>query len=73
LDIELTEQTRFALDEYLRLSGRKSGDFLFAGRGGRDRGLTTDNTRVWSVNGSRPSASTPQNTARIHFDEPKRR
>jgi integrase len=28
---ELTEQTRQALDDYLRLTGRKAGDFLFAG------------------------------------------
>jgi integrase len=38
---ELTEQTRQALDEYLRLSQRKPGEFLFAGRGGSGRGLTT--------------------------------
>ena len=38
---ELTEQTRLALDEYLRATGRKAGDFLFAGRGGSRRGLTT--------------------------------
>src|SRR5258705_7757445 len=38
---ELTEQTRLALDEYLRVTGRKAGDFLFAGRGGSRRGLTT--------------------------------
>src|SRR5258708_11381385 len=38
---ELTEQTRQALDDYLRLRGRRAGDFLFAGRGGRGRGLTT--------------------------------
>src|SRR5207342_1236714 len=31
---ELTEQTRQALDDYLRLTNRKSGEFLFAGRGG---------------------------------------
>ena len=39
---ELTEQTRQAIDEYLRLNCRKPGDFLFAGRGdnGCD-GLTT--------------------------------
>ena len=39
---ELTDQTRLAIDEYLRLTGRKPGQFLFAGR--RDdgiRGLTT--------------------------------
>jgi integrase len=38
---ELTEQTRQALDEYLRRTGRKAGDFLFAGRAKPDRGLTT--------------------------------
>jgi integrase len=36
---ELTEQTRQAIDEYLRMTRRKPGDFLFAGRG--DGGLTT--------------------------------
>lgn len=30
---ELTDQTRQAIDEYLRLTGRKPGQFLFAGRG----------------------------------------
>jgi integrase len=38
---ELTDQTRMAIDEYLRLTGRKSGQFLFAGRGDGTRGLTT--------------------------------
>jgi integrase len=38
---ELTDQTRQAIDEYLRLTGRKTGQFLFAGRGNSDRGLTT--------------------------------
>jgi integrase len=38
---ELTEQTRQALDDYLRQSQRKAGDFLFAGRGFGDNGLTT--------------------------------
>lgn len=36
-----TEQTRQAIDEYLRLNGRKPGDFLFAGRGDNGCGLTT--------------------------------
>ena len=31
---ELTEQTRQAIDDYLRLTHRKPGEFLFAGRGG---------------------------------------
>jgi integrase len=38
---ELTDQTRLAIDEYLRETGRKSGQLLFAGRGGGSRGLTT--------------------------------
>jgi integrase len=29
---ELTEQTRQAIDKYIRLTGKKSGDFLFTGR-----------------------------------------
>ena len=37
---ELTDQTRQAIDEYLRLTARKPGEFLFAGRGNRG-GLTT--------------------------------
>jgi hypothetical protein len=37
---ELTEQTRQAIDEYLRMTCRKPGELLFAGRG-RDRSLTT--------------------------------
>ena len=36
---ELTDQTRQAIDDYLRLTGRKPGQFLFAGRGDRG-GLT---------------------------------
>jgi integrase len=42
---ELTDQTRQLLDDYLRQTNRKAGQFLFAGRGDKG-GLTT-----------RPSAS----------------
>ena len=38
---EITEQTRLAVDDYLRASQKKPGDFLFTGRRGRGRGLTT--------------------------------
>ena len=38
---ELTDQSRQAIDEYLRLTGRKAGQFLFGGRGDDKRGLTT--------------------------------
>jgi integrase len=37
---ELIDQTQQAIDEYLRLTGRMAGQFLFAGRGDRG-GLTT--------------------------------
>ena len=38
---ELTDQTRQAIDEYLRLTGRTAGQFLFPGRGDGVRGMTT--------------------------------
>jgi integrase len=38
---EVTDQTRQAIDEYLRLTGRVPGQLLFAGRGDGSRGLTT--------------------------------
>ena len=38
---ELTEQTRQALDGYLRITGKKPGEFLFSGRGSPPRSLTT--------------------------------
>jgi integrase len=38
---ELIEQTRQAIDEYLRLNGRRPGEFVFAGRGSNGYGLTT--------------------------------
>ena len=38
---ELTELTRQALDDYLRITGVESGDYLFPGRRGPDRSLTT--------------------------------
>jgi integrase len=38
---ELTDQARMTIDEYLKQTGRKSGQFLFAGRGDSASGLTT--------------------------------
>jgi integrase len=38
---EMTEVTRQALDDYLRVSGRKAGQCLFPGRRGPDAHLTT--------------------------------
>ena len=38
---ELTEQTRLAIDDYIRASGKKPGEFLFAGRRRPERCVTT--------------------------------
>ncbi len=38
---EITEQTRQAVDAYLKINRKKPGDFLFTGRRGPDRCLTT--------------------------------
>jgi integrase len=38
---EITEQTREALDEYMRAEAKKPGEFLFVGRKGQNRYLTT--------------------------------
>src|SRR5438445_8665136 len=38
---ELTDQTREAVDDYLRAAGKKSGEFLFTGSGRSGQGMTT--------------------------------
>jgi integrase len=38
---ELTEQTRQAVDDYIRAAGKKPGEFLFTARRGQERGMTT--------------------------------
>jgi len=38
---ELTEQTRQAVEDYLRASGKKPGEFLFSGRRQGDHCMTT--------------------------------
>ena len=38
---EITERTRQAIDDYVKLAGRRPGQFLFAGRRGEARSLTT--------------------------------
>jgi integrase len=38
---EITEQTRQALDDYMKAEGKRVGEFLFTGRKGPDRCLTT--------------------------------
>ena len=38
---ELTEQTRQAVDDYVRGADKKPGEFLFVGRRGRGQSITT--------------------------------
>jgi integrase len=38
---ELTDQTRQAIDDYLKVAGRKPGEFLFSGRRGFGQCMTT--------------------------------
>ena len=38
---EITEQTRQAVDDHVKASGKRPGDFLFTGRRGQHRCLTT--------------------------------
>jgi integrase len=38
---ELTEQTRQAVDDYIKAAGKRPGEFLFSGRGDRGGCLTT--------------------------------
>jgi len=38
---ELTDQTRDAVDDYLRAAGKKPGEFLFTGSGRSGQGMTT--------------------------------
>ena len=38
---ELTEQTRQAVDDYLKAAGRKPGQVLFPGRRGQEEAMST--------------------------------
>ncbi|OKO72283.1 integrase, partial [Bradyrhizobium sp. NAS80.1] len=38
---ELTDQTRQAVDDFLKDAGKRPGQYLFTGRRGRDRAMTT--------------------------------
>ena len=38
---EFTEQTRQAVDDYIKATGKKPGEFLFSGRGDHNRCMTT--------------------------------
>ena len=41
VSFELSEQTRQAIDDYLKAANKRPGEFLFAGRRGAERSMTT--------------------------------
>ena len=69
---ELTEQTRQAVDDYIKAAGKKPGEFLFSGRGEHDGCMTTRNMLGLSRAGLQRSASTRTFSAPIPFGVPKR-
>ena len=49
---ELTDQTRQAIDDYLKAAGKKPGEFLFSGRRGFGQCMTHGNTHGFFRSGS---------------------
>ena len=68
---ELTEQTRQAVDDYLRLAGKKPGEFIFTGGRGTGRSRQRGSTPDSSASGSPTLGSTRTFSGPTRFDEPK--
>jgi integrase len=66
---ELSEQTRHAVDDYLKAANKRPGEFLFVGRRGPNRSLTTRQADVGNLR-SRPRVAHRSNCraelVRIH-------
>jgi integrase len=69
---ELTEQTRQAVDDYIKAAGKKPGEFLFSGRGDHNRCMTTRQYARLVSSWVQLPASTRTFSARIRFGVPKR-
>ena len=56
---ELSEQTRQAVDDYLKAANKRPGEFLFTGRRGPERSMTTrqSSARTTSESGTRDVSS----------------
>jgi integrase len=65
---ELSEQTRQAVDDYLRAADKRPGEFLFTGRRGPNRNMTTRHMRGSFPSGSVASGWTRGCLARIRCD-----
>jgi hypothetical protein len=62
----MTEQTREAVDSYIGGASTKPGEFLFGGRRGRDRPITTRQYAGWSD--ERSMRRTPRPNRLLSFD-----
>ena len=70
---DLTEQTRQAVDDYIKAAGKKPGEYLFSGRRGHNRCMTTRQSARLVSSWLQRLASTRVSSARTPFDAPKRR
>jgi integrase len=68
---ELSEQTRQAVDDYLKATGKRPGEFLLTSRRGPNRNMTTRHMPVSSPRGSAASDWTRDCSGRIHYDAQK--
>jgi integrase len=69
---ELTELTRQAIDDYVRAAGKKPGQFLFTGRCGAGRCLTTKQYARLVSNWIASIGLDPNLFGHFRSDEPKR-
>jgi integrase len=69
---ELTEQTRQAVDDYIRVAGKKPGEALLSADAVRDGAYRRGSTRGSSPSGLAASGWTPTSSAPIHSEGPKR-
>ena len=70
---EVTEQTRQAVDEYLRMANRKQGQFLFAAQRRPEQASRPDNMPVSSATGYVALGSIRACSVRIHCGGPRPR
>ena len=70
---EITEQTRQAIEEHLAATRKRSGDFLFYGRRGKGRCLSTRQYARPCRRGSPASVSTRPRSGPIRSGAPRRR
>ncbi|HTE99603.1 MAG TPA: hypothetical protein VK621_13345 [Bradyrhizobium sp.] len=68
---ELSEQTRQAVDDYLKAANKRPGEFLFTGRRGPNRNMTTRHMHGSCPSGSAALDLTQGCSGRIHYDAQK--